>query len=151
MHLYSCHCLKVSTAKGRTRSEVMFQWLPEGGMRFITILGPCIRPWGTFSGSYSSMGVVVSPKKTTCQTRSPPDCQVHTVWSLKPLKKRGAIASPVLIMVFLVATSNKMGCCVATGITSLISEMLTNMRHAELNLFSDSTLEPAACHTCRCM
>ena len=41
--------------------------------------------------------------------------------------------------------------CTATGITSLISETLTNMRRDELNLFADSLLEPAACHTCRCM
>ena len=58
------HCrLNVSTVKGSTRSETMFQWSLEGGLRFIAILGPCIRPWGNFSGSYSSMDVVASPRK----------------------------------------------------------------------------------------
>ena len=29
----------------------MFQWSLDGGLRFIAIFGPCIRPWGNFSGS----------------------------------------------------------------------------------------------------
>ena len=41
---------------------------------------------------------------------------------------------PVLVMVSLVATSNKTGCCTTTGITSLILEMVTNMRYKELSL-----------------
>ena len=49
--------------KGSMRSEAMFQWLLEGGLRFITILGPCIRPWENFFDSYSSMDVVASPRK----------------------------------------------------------------------------------------
>ena len=53
VHLAPCCCLKVSIAKGRMRSEAMFQWLSDGGLRFIAIFGPCIRPWGNFSGSYS--------------------------------------------------------------------------------------------------
>ena len=61
------------------------------------------------------------------------------------------MGSPVLFMVSLVATSNETGCCTTTGITSLVSEMLTGVGHDELSLFADSTLEPVACHTCRCM
>ena len=52
------------------------------------------------------------------------------------------MGSPVLFMVSLVATSKKMECCNATGITSLISETVTNMRWEELSLFAESTLEP---------
>ena len=36
----------------------MFLWSPEGGLRFIAILGPCVKPGGNFSGSYSSMDLV---------------------------------------------------------------------------------------------
>ena len=61
------------------------------------------------------------------------------------------MGSPVLVMVSLVATSKKMGCGDANGITSLISETVTNIRRDELSLFANSTLEPAACHTWRCM
>ena len=152
-HLASCHRLIISTVKGNMRSEVMFQWSPEGGLRFIAILDPCIGPWGNFSGLYSSMDVVASPRKwgkVTWRNNSPPDCWVHMVWSLKPLKERGAMGSPVLVMVSLVATSNKMGCCATTGITSLILETLTNIRCDKLSLSADSTLEPAdACRWCR--
>ena len=133
---------------------MMFQWSPEGGLRFIAILDPCVRPCRNFSGSYSSMDVVASPRKwgkATRQTKSPPDCRIHTVWSLKPLKEQGAMGLPVPVMVSLVVTSNKMGCCITTGITSLISETLMNMRCDELSLSANSTLKPAACHTCRCM
>ena len=124
----------------------MFQWSLEGGLRFRAIFWPCLRPWGSFSDSYSSRDEVLSPRKRgkgTLQANSPPGCLVQMVWSLKPLKERGDMGSPVSSMASLDATSNKTGCCT----TSLISEMFTNRRRDAVNLSSDSSLEPMECHT----
>ena len=54
-------------------------------------------------------------------------------------------------MASLDATSNKTGYHTATGMTSFISEMFTNRRHVAFNGSSDSSLEPAECHTFKCM
>ena len=132
----------------------MFQWSGEGGLRPSTLFWPCLRPWGNFSDSYSSRDEVPSPRKCgkgILRASPPPGCWVQTVWSLKPLKKKGDIGSPVSSTASLDITSNKMGCCTTTGITSLISEMLTNRRCDAVNLSPNSLSEPAECHTFKCM
>ena len=62
-HLASRHHLDSSKAKGRMRSEAIFQWSGEGGLRFSTLFWPCLRPWGNFSDSYSSIDELPSPRK----------------------------------------------------------------------------------------
>ena len=152
-HLASCHRLDSSNDKGRMRSKAMFQWSVEGGLRLSALFWPCLRLWGNFSDSYSSRDELLSPRKqgkVIWWANSPPGCWLQTVWSLKPLKERGDIGSPMSPMVSLDATSNKTGCCTTAGITSLISEMFTNRRHDAVHLSSDSSSEPAECHTFNC-
>ena len=99
----------------------MFQWSVERGLRPSTLFWPCLRPWGNFSDSYLSRNEMLSPRKQgkgTLQANTPPGCWVQMVWSLKPLKERGDIGSPVSSTASLDATSNRMGCCTTTGITS---------------------------------
>ena len=59
------HRLDSSTAKGRTRSEAIFQWSGEGGLRLSTLFWPCLRPWGNFSNSYSSLDELPLPRKVS--------------------------------------------------------------------------------------
>ena len=57
------HCQESCSIQGKTTSETMFQWSSEGGWRLIAIIGPCIRPRGNFSNSYSIRDELLSPKK----------------------------------------------------------------------------------------
>ena len=47
--------LDSSKAKGRMRSETIFQWSGEGGLMLSALFWPCFRPWGSFSNLYSSV------------------------------------------------------------------------------------------------
>ena len=53
----------VSIVMVSMRSDSMFQCKLEGGLRDIAILGPCCMLGGNFSSSYTSMGVVTSPRR----------------------------------------------------------------------------------------
>ena len=59
----SRHCQSVPCIKGRMRSETMFQWLLDSGLRFTAIFWPYVSSWGILSGSYSNMGEVASTKE----------------------------------------------------------------------------------------
>ena len=96
-------------------------------------------------------GIPSEMRKSDLTNRLPPGSQLHTVWSLKPQNQRGASGLPVLSMASLLAASRKMGCGITTGTTSLISETVTSMKQEESSLSGESSLEPAACHMCRCM
>ena len=61
--LASRRCQSVPCIKGRMRSETMFQWSLDSGLRFTTIFWPCVSSWGILSSSYSNMGEMASPKK----------------------------------------------------------------------------------------
>ena len=152
--LASRRCWSVPCIKGRTRSETMFQWSLDGGLRVIANFGLWKSSWGIISDSYSNRGEELLPKrrgKPTQRVRSSPGCWVQTVWSLKPLSWTGAGGSSLAISISLVATSNRTGCCIATGSTLLISERLTKRSQDEVTLSSDSVWEPAMCHTFRRM
>ena len=55
--------LDSSNAKGRMRSEAMFQWSGEGGLRLSALFWPCLRSWGNFSDLYSSRDELLLPRK----------------------------------------------------------------------------------------
>ena len=61
--LASSCCQFVSIVMVSMRSDSMFQCNLEGGLRDIAILGPCRMLGGSFSGSYTSMGVATSPRR----------------------------------------------------------------------------------------
>ena len=44
--LASRRCQSVPCIKGRMRSETMFQWSLDGGLRFTAIFWPCVSSWG---------------------------------------------------------------------------------------------------------
>ena len=96
-------------------------------------------------------GIPPEVRKGDLMNRLPPGSRLHTVWSLKPQNQRGARGSPVFSMTSLLPTSRKMGCGIATGTTSLISETETSMKQEESSLSTESSLEATACHTFRCM
>ena len=96
-------------------------------------------------------GVPSETRKSDLMNRLPPGGLLHTVWSLKPRNQRGARGLPVFSMTSLLPMSRKTGCGIATGTTWLISETETSMKQEESSLSAESSLEPAACHTFRCM
>ena len=148
--LASCHSRSWSCATGSTRSEAVFQWSLDGGLRVIANFGLWKSSVGITSGTYSNSGEEVSPKRwgrPTRQVRSPPGCWVQMVWSLKPMSWVGARSSSLTSSISLLATSNRTGCCRATGSTLLPSEVLTKRSQDEVILSSNSIWEPALCHS----
>ena len=139
-----------SCTTGRTRSEAVFQWSLDGGLRVITNFGLWKSSGGIISGTYSNRGEELSPRrrgKPTRQVRSSPGCWVQMVWSLKPLSWAGAGGSSLTSSISLLAMSNRTGCCRATGSMLLTSERLTKRSRDEVILSSDSVWEPALCHS----
>ena len=139
-----------SCTTGRTRSEAVFQWSLDGGLRVISNFGLWKSSGGIISGTYFNRGKELSPKrwgKPTRQVRSSPGCWVQMVWSLKPLSWAGAGGSSLTSSISLLATSNRTGCCRATRSMLLTSEGLTKRSWDEVILSSDSIWEPALCHS----
>ena len=60
--LASHHSQNWSWAIERTRSEAVFQWSLDGGLRVIAIFRLWKRPVGISSGMYSNSGTELSPK-----------------------------------------------------------------------------------------
>ena len=148
--LASCCSWSWSCTTGRTRSEAVFQWSLDGGLRVITNFGLWKSSGGIISGTYSNRGEELSPKrwgKLTQQVRSSPGCWVQRVWSLKPLSWAGAGGSSLTSSISLLAMSNRMGCCRVTGRMLLTSEGLTKRSRDEVILSSDSVWEPTLCHS----
>ena len=143
-----------SCTMGRTRSEAVFQWSLDGGLRVIANFRHWKSSGGIISGTYSNRGEELSPTrwgKPTRQVRSSPGCWVQIVWSLKPLSWAGAGGSSLTSSISLLAMSNRTGCCRATGSMLLISEGLTKRSQDEVILSSDSVWELALCHSFKCM
>ena len=68
-----------SCTTGRTRSEAVFQWSLDSGLRVIANFGPWKSSRGRISGTYSNRGEELSPKrqeKPTRRVRSSPGCWV---------------------------------------------------------------------------
>ena len=91
--LASRRCRSLPCIKGRMRSESVFQWSSDGGLRVITNFGLWKSSGGIISESYSNRGEELLPKrwgKPTRRVRSSLGCWIQTVWSLKPLSWTGA-------------------------------------------------------------
>ena len=56
-------CQSVPCIKGRMRSEAMFQWSLDGGLRVIANFRLWKSSWGIISDSYSNRGEELSPKR----------------------------------------------------------------------------------------
>ena len=148
--LASLHSQNWSWAIERTRSEAVFQWSLDGGLRVIAIFGLWKRSVGISSGVYSNSGVELllkSQGKPTWRISSPPGCRLQRVWSLKHLSWTGAGGSSLTSNISLLATSNSMGCCSAVGITLFTSDGFTNRSLEEVILSSDADWEPTLCHS----
>ena len=139
-----------SCITGGRRSEAVFQWSLDGGLRVIANFGLWKSSGGIISETYSNRGEELSPRrwgKPTWRVRSSPGCWVQMVWSLKPLSWAGAGGSSLTSSISLLAMSNRTGCCRATRSTLLTSEGLTKRSRDEVILPSDSVWEPALCHS----
>ena len=148
--LASCRSRSWSCTTGRMRSEAVFQWSLDGGLRVIANFRLWKSSGEIISGTYSNSGEELSPSrqgKPTRRVRSYPGCWLQRVWSLKPLSWAGAGGSSFTSSISLLARSNRMGCCRATRNTLLPSEGLTKRSRDEVILSSDSIREPALCHS----